>query len=159
LEWKSFFNNYVKRVGLNNRLNVELENVCLTNNKIVTKMKLSDFHMAATGFVHGGSIATVADTAIGFGCLVHAPETATGFAVTNTSINYLHSATPGDTLFSEAQLIHKGVSTQLWNASITSSEGSTRKLALIVSSALNLYQNPLSTSKEPSPEKTESKKN
>jgi acyl-coenzyme A thioesterase PaaI-like protein len=37
-------------------------------------MRVEDIHMAATGLVHGGSIATLADTSIGFGCYVFAPE-------------------------------------------------------------------------------------
>ena len=29
--------------------------------------------MSATGFVHGGTISTLADTAIGFGCYISLP--------------------------------------------------------------------------------------
>jgi uncharacterized protein (TIGR00369 family) len=133
-----WFTNYVRYVGLNNVLKIELLDVSLSNKTVTTQMRVEDIHMAATGLVHGGSIATLADTSIGFGCYVFAPETSSGIAVTNTSIQYLSSARPGDVLLSRASLVHCGHSTQVWDARV-SSKTTNKTLAVVQSSALNKY--------------------
>ncbi len=65
-------------------------------------------------------------------------QTSSGIAVTNTSIQYLSSARPGEVLLSHASLVHCGHSTQVWDARV-SSKSSNKTLAVVQSSALNKY--------------------
>jgi len=65
-------------------------------------------------------------------------QTARGIAVTNTSIQYVSSARPGEVVISHASLVHCGHSTQVWDATV-SSKSTNKTLAVVQSCALNKY--------------------
>jgi uncharacterized protein (TIGR00369 family) len=79
---------------------------------------------APNGYVHAGTVVTLADSACGYGCILNLPEDATGFTTIELKTNFLRSAQEG-TIGCEARLVHGGRTTQLWDAVVTDAEGRT----------------------------------
>jgi 1,4-dihydroxy-2-naphthoyl-CoA hydrolase len=75
-------------------------------------------HLAPNGFLHAGSIVTLADTACGYGCIAHLPEGAQNFTTIELKSNHLGTARDG-TIFVEARGTHMGRTTQVWDATVT----------------------------------------
>lgn len=84
--------------------------------------------MAPNGYLHAGSVVTLADTACGYGCIVNLPEGATGFTTIELKSNHLGTAREG-TLECVATAQHRGRTTQVWDAVVTQRE-SGRTIAL-----------------------------
>lgn len=75
--------------------------------------------MAPNGFLHAGTVITLADTCCGYGCLRALPEGATGFTTIEIKSNFLGTARDG-VILCRADALHLGRSTQLWDAKVTS---------------------------------------
>jgi 1,4-dihydroxy-2-naphthoyl-CoA hydrolase len=85
--------------------------------------------LAPNGFVHAGTVVTLADTACGMGCLASLPAEAESFTTIELKANFVRTA-PGDqTLTCAARMVHGGRSTQVWDATVTR-EGDGRPVAL-----------------------------
>ncbi|MDN3920903.1 PaaI family thioesterase [Roseateles violae] len=93
--------------------------------------------MAPNGFLHAGSVVTLADTSAGFGCLAHLPEGATGFTTIELKSNHLGTAREG-TIVSTAKAVHLGKTTQVWDAVVTHRETG-RTIALFRCTQMILY--------------------
>ena len=74
--------------------------------------------MAPNGFLHGGSIVALADTACGFGCWLTLPDDAPGFTTVELKTNFVGAAREG-ILRCTARRIHAGRTTQVWDAEVT----------------------------------------
>jgi 1,4-dihydroxy-2-naphthoyl-CoA hydrolase len=77
--------------------------------------------MAPNGYLHAGSVVTLADTACGYACIVNLPEGATGFTTIELKSNHLGTAREG-TLDCVATAQHRGRTTQVWDAVVTHRE-------------------------------------
>ena len=73
-------------------------------------------HMAPNGFLHAGSVVTLADSASGFGCVASLPEGAASFTTIELKANFLGTARAGERVACEARLVHGGRTTQVWDA-------------------------------------------
>ena len=73
--------------------------------------------LAPNGFLHAGTVVTLADTACGFGCSAHLPEGAKGFTTIELKSNHLGTALEG-TIEVEAQAEHLGRTTHVWDAKV-----------------------------------------
>ena len=93
--------------------------------------------MAPNGFLHAGSIVTLADTSAGYGCVAHLPEGATGFTTVELKSNHLGTAREG-TIECVARAVHLGRTTHVWDATVTHRE-SGRTLALFRCTQMILY--------------------
>ena len=91
---------------------------------------------APNGFVHAGSVVTLADTAAGFACFAHLPEDAVGFTTLELNANFLRAARD-DVLRCEARPVHLGRRTQVWGASVAG-DGE-REVAVFRCTQLVLY--------------------
>jgi uncharacterized protein (TIGR00369 family) len=91
------------------------------------RLTLEQKHFAPNGYVHAATVVALADTAAGYGCLLSLPEGGTGFTTIELKANFLRSAREG-TITCEARLVHGGRTTQLWDATVSDSEG--RPMAL-----------------------------
>jgi acyl-CoA thioesterase len=82
---------------------------------------LDERHLNYLGGVHGGLIATLADTA----CFFPRPLLPSGKAATTVSLNisYLRSAAPGDCLTARSELLHLGRRTAGLSVRVTDREG------------------------------------
>jgi uncharacterized protein (TIGR00369 family) len=99
-------------------------------------LDLRDQHMAPNGYLHAGTVVTLADSACGYGCIMSLPQDATGFTTIELKSNFLATALQG-TLYAEAQRLHAGRTTQVWDATVTNQEGKT--IALFRCTQLLLY--------------------
>ena len=74
--------------------------------------------MAPNGYLHAGTIVTLADTASGYGCISNLPEGANGFTTIELKTNFLGTARAG-TIACVAKAAHLGKTTQVWDATVT----------------------------------------
>ena len=74
--------------------------------------------MAPNGYLHAGSVVTLADTACGYGCLSSLPDGAGGFTTIELKSNHLGTAREG-TIECVARAAHRGRTTQVWDAVVT----------------------------------------
>jgi uncharacterized protein (TIGR00369 family) len=93
--------------------------------------------MAPNGYLHAGSVVTLADTASGYGCLASLPEGASGFTTIELKSNHLGTARDG-TLDCVAKVAHRGRTTQVWDATVTHRE-SGKTVALFRCTQMILY--------------------
>jgi uncharacterized protein (TIGR00369 family) len=93
--------------------------------------------MAPNGFLHAGSIVTLADTCAGYGCVAHLPEGAVGFTTVELKSNHLGTARDG-TIACVAKAQHLGRTTQVWDAVVTHKD-SGKTLALFRCTQMVLY--------------------
>lgn len=105
--------------------------------EVVTELRVRPELMAPNGFLHAGSIVTLADTCAGYGCISNLPEDASGFTTIELKSNHLGTARDG-TIICIAKAAHAGKSTQVWDAVVTHKE-SGRTLALFRCTQLVLY--------------------
>ena len=94
-------------------------------------------HMAPNGYLHAGTVVTLADTAAGYGCTANLPEGALGFTTVELKANYLGTARDG-TIECLAIPVHLGRSTQVWDATVKHRE-SGKTIALFRCTQMLLY--------------------
>jgi uncharacterized protein (TIGR00369 family) len=82
--------------------------------EVRSEMAVKKELMAPNGFLHAGSVVTLADTSAGYGCVAHLPEGATGFTTVELKSNHLGTARDG-TLDCTATAAHLGRTTQVWD--------------------------------------------
>jgi len=73
--------------------------------------------MAPNGFLHAGTVVTLADTCCGYGCVRALPEGAQGFTTIELKSSFLGSARDG-VIICHAEAKHLGRTTQLWDAEV-----------------------------------------
>ena len=110
--------------------------------EVIGELRVTESVMAPNGFLHAGTIVTLADTVAGCGCLAHLPAAATGFTTIELKSNHLGTALDGS-IVGVATPVHLGKTTQVWDARVTHKE-SGRTLALFRCTQLILYAQPKS---------------
>ena len=106
--------------------------------EVIGEFAVKSIHMAPNGFLHAGSIVTLADTSCGYGCLASLPEGATGFTTLELKSNHLATAREG-TILSRATPLHLGRTTQVWDAVVSHKE-TEKTLAMFRCTQLVLYR-------------------
>ena len=96
--------------------------------------------LAPNGYLHAGSLVTLADTMCGYGCVMNLPETASGFTTIELKSNHLGTTLDG-TVAAVATPVHLGRTTQVWDAVVTHVQ-SGRTLALFRCTQMVLYPKP-----------------
>lgn len=89
--------------------------------KLVAMLTVEPHHMAPNGYLHAGTLVTLADTAAGYGCLSSLPDGATGFTTIELKSNFIATARDG-TLDCIAIAEHAGRNTQVWAATVVHRE-------------------------------------
>jgi uncharacterized protein (TIGR00369 family) len=74
--------------------------------------------MAVNGYLHAGTVVSLADTAAGFGCVAHLPDGAENFTTIELKSNHVGTARQG-TVACVARLVHGGRTTQVWDATVS----------------------------------------
>ena len=87
---------------------------------IEAEVKVRQALMAPNGFLHAGTVVTLADTCCGYGCVRALPEGAKGFTTVELKTNFLSSTIEG-MITCRAEAAHLGRTTQLWDATVKSS--------------------------------------
>lgn len=93
--------------------------------------------LAPNGFLHAGSVVTLADTACGYACVAHLPEGAANFTTIELKSNHLGTARDG-TVVATAKLVHLGKTTQVWDATVTN-KATGKTIALFRCTQMVLY--------------------
>jgi uncharacterized protein (TIGR00369 family) len=92
------------------------------------RLDVRPHHWAPNGFLHAGTVVTLADTGAGYACIAHLPEGASGFTTVELKTNHLGTAKDG-TIEAEVRAAHLGRTTQVWDATV-SHVGTGRTIAL-----------------------------
>ena len=105
--------------------------------KVRSEMAVTRTLMAPNGFLHAGSVVTLADTSAGYGCVANLPEGASGFTTIELKSNHLGTARDG-IVDCTATAVHLGRTTQVWDAVVSHRE-SGKTLALFRCTQMVLY--------------------
>jgi 1,4-dihydroxy-2-naphthoyl-CoA hydrolase len=105
--------------------------------EIAAELAIAETLMAPNGFLHAGTVITLADTCAGYGCIVNLPPGATGFTTIELKSNHLGTAREG-TIVGSAKPAHLGKTTHVWDA-IVSHKESGKTMALFRCTQLILY--------------------
>lgn len=113
---------------------------------VITRVEPGEVHgemvvrpelMAPNGFLHAGSIVTLADTCAGYGCIASLPPGANGFTTVELKSNHLGTALEG-TVACVAKAVHLGKTTQVWDAVVTN-QTTGKTMALFRCTQMVLY--------------------
>jgi uncharacterized protein (TIGR00369 family) len=118
--------------------NLGIEVEAVEPDEVRLHLRLERRHLSPNGFLHAGTVVTLADTACGYGTVRNLPEGATGFGTIELKSNFLGTALEGD-LACVAKPVHRGRTTQVWDAEVTS-DATGRTLALFRCTQLVLYR-------------------
>ena len=99
------------------------------------ELTVQPFLLAPNGFLHAGSVVTLADTCCGYGCVAHLPPGAKNFTTVELKSNHLGTAREG-LIECTASAVHLGRTTQVWDA-LVSHQGKT--IALFRCTQMLLY--------------------
>jgi uncharacterized protein (TIGR00369 family) len=105
--------------------------------EIRSELEVKKSLMAPNGFLHAGSVVTLADTSAGYGCISNLPEGANGFTTIELKSNHLGTAREG-TIDCVAKAVHLGRQTQVWDAVVTHRETG-KTIALFRCTQMILY--------------------
>jgi uncharacterized protein (TIGR00369 family) len=105
--------------------------------EVRAELPVNETLMAPNGFLHAGTLVTLADTCAGYGCVVNLPPGATGFTTIELKSNHLSTVRDG-TIVSSAKPAHLGKTTHVWDAVVAHKE-SGKTLALFRCTQMILY--------------------
>jgi 1,4-dihydroxy-2-naphthoyl-CoA hydrolase len=109
----------------------------VSESEIRAEIGINETHMAPNGFLHAGTIVTLADTCAGYGCIANLPPGATGFTTIELKSNHLGTAREG-TIVGVANPSHLGKTTQVWDTVVTRKDTG-KTIALFRCTQLILY--------------------
>ena len=116
-------------------LGIEVLNV--STNSAAAQMEIKQSLFAPNGYLHAGSVVSLADTIAGYGCLYNLPPLAKSFTTIEIKSNFL-GATRTGFIIAEATLQHGGQTTQVWDVMVKSKENQ-KTMALFRCTQLILY--------------------
>jgi uncharacterized protein (TIGR00369 family) len=105
--------------------------------RLRAELQVQRFLIAPNGYLHAGSIVTLADTASGYGCIANLPEGASGFTTIELKSNHLGTAREG-VIDCVATALHLGTTTHVWDA-VVRRRDTDRVIALFRCTQLILY--------------------
>ncbi|MDM7944123.1 MAG: PaaI family thioesterase [Hydrogenophaga sp.] len=109
----------------------------VSTTEVRSELAVKPTTMAPNGFLHAGSVVTLADTSCGYGCMANLPKEATGFTTIELKSNHLGTALEG-TIDCVARPAHIGRTTQVWDATVTHRETG-KTIALFRCTQMVLY--------------------
>ncbi len=92
--------------------------------KVVARLEVRRALGAWNGYLHAGTITSLADTCCGYGTVRGLPSGATGFTTVELKSNLIGTAREGAVICT-ARPIHKGRTTQVWDAEVQRESDST----------------------------------
>ena len=108
-----------------------------SESELKAELVINEALLAPNGYLHAGTVVTLADTCAGYGCIMNLPPGATGFTTVELKSNHLGTTLQG-TILASAKPAHLGKTTQVWDAVISHKE-SGKTLALFRCTQLILY--------------------
>jgi uncharacterized protein (TIGR00369 family) len=95
-----------------------LEVLRVEHGELDARVELRPEFMAPNGFLHAGTVVSMADSCCGEGCLASLPDGMGGFTTSELKSNFLRSTGSDDVLVCEARMVHGGRTTQVWDATV-----------------------------------------
>jgi uncharacterized protein (TIGR00369 family) len=138
MDAQKFNTDYFNRFGkgtLPDHLGIVITSV--KEGEIVAEFAVGGYHLAPNGFLHAGSVVTLADTACGYACFSHLPEGAQNFTTIELKSNHLGTAREG-TVVATATAVHLGRTTQVWDATVINKDTG-KTIALFRCTQMILY--------------------
>ena len=105
--------------------------------EVAAEIAVTETHMAPNGYLHAGTVITLADTCAGYGCILNLPPGATGFTTVELKSNHLGTAKEG-TIVGSAKPVHLGKTTQVWDTVVIHRETG-KTIALFRCTQMILY--------------------
>src|SRR5277367_2271170 len=105
--------------------------------EVMGELPIVEAVMAPNGYLHAGTVVTLADTCAGYGCVANLPAGATGFTTIELKCNHVGTAREG-TIVGSAKAVHLGKTTQVWDATVTHRDTG-KTLALFRCTQMILY--------------------
>jgi 1,4-dihydroxy-2-naphthoyl-CoA hydrolase len=107
---------------------IGIEVLFVEQEELRARMKVTKQICAPNGFLHAASVVALADTACGYATVNNLPQGAKGFTTIELKTNFIGTAL-NDDVICVARLVHKGRTTQVWDAEV-SSDGTGKKIAI-----------------------------
>lgn len=115
---------------------IGLEIVEAEDGRLASRLELRQELMAPNGYLHAATVVALADTSCGYGTFVNLPEGAQGFTTIELKSNFVGTEREG-AIECEANLVHGGRTTQVWDARVTDENG--KPIALFRCTQMILY--------------------
>jgi len=116
-------------------LGIEIQEIA--ENRVAARLPVRQQLLAPNGYLHAGSVVTLADTAAGYACMAHLPEGAHSFTTIELKSNHLGTARDG-AIAAVATPAHLGRTTQVWDVTVTD-EANGKTIALFRCTQMILY--------------------
>ena len=129
-----YFNNFGQGT-LPDHLGIQISSV--SEAEVVGQFQVTRQHLAPNGFLHAGSVVTLADTVCGYACFAHLPAGAENFTTIELKSNHLGTAREGVVL-ATAKAVHLGRTTQVWDATVVN-QATGKTMALFRCTQMILY--------------------
>lgn len=98
--------------------------IALEEGSLTAELTVRRELLAPNGFLHAASVIGLADTACGYACIAHLPETARSFTTIELKSNFLGTCIDGK-IRAVARGVHLGRTTQVWDATVSDPNGKT----------------------------------
>lgn len=118
---------------------IGVEFLTLEHGHTVVRMAAHRGLHAPNGYLHGGAVTSLADTACGFGAIATMDDDSMTFATLDLQCNFIGSTLEG-TVTCEAHMAHGGRTTQVWDAVVRRDDG--RDIALFRCTQLLMKKRP-----------------
>ena len=105
--------------------------------EVAARLEVKPHHLAPNGFLHAGTVITLADTAAGYACVANLPEGANSFTTIELKSNHRGTARDG-AIACVAKPAHLGKTTQVWDVVVTN-EANGKTIALFRCTQMILY--------------------
>lgn len=106
--------------------------------RVVVELAVAPRHLAPNGFLHGGTVVALADTAAAYASIVHVPEEAEGFTTLELKTNFLGTATEGR-IVCVATPVHLGRLTHVVDAEVLVGGEGGKRMAVFRATQVILY--------------------
>ncbi|HEU5012715.1 MAG TPA: PaaI family thioesterase [Roseiflexaceae bacterium] len=117
-----------------------IEFVSVERGQVAARLQVRPNLLTPHGYLHGGTVVALADSACGFGAMASLPEGAQSFTTVELKTNFLGTARAG-AVVCRARLVHGGRTTQVWDAEVVN-EATGRTIALFRCTQMLLYERP-----------------
>jgi uncharacterized protein (TIGR00369 family) len=105
--------------------------------ELAARLPVKPHLLAPNGYLHAGSVVTLADTAAGCACIANLPEGASSFTTIELKSNHVGTARDG-VIECVATAVHLGRTTHVWDA-VVKDQGSGKTIALFRCTQMILY--------------------
>jgi 1,4-dihydroxy-2-naphthoyl-CoA hydrolase len=105
--------------------------------ELVAQLPVKPELLAPNGFLHAGSVISLADTVAGVSCMINLPEGANSFTTIELKSNHFGTAREG-MIEAIGKPVHMGRTTQVWDVVVTD-QASAKTIALFRCTQMILY--------------------